>query len=264
MTARLHPLAIVLLVLSACALPVSAPEAGGADDKEDGAGGAELAQTLAPAYRLVLTSHVVARDTQSGSTRTLDSRLSGYVVPSTTDAGLVLDVRPCTVVLPRVSGRQPTITSPDLVPSLPVSRAPAALARDESGAVGLHTESAAFVLGASLARPESDALPTDEDDSRVVDQDGDGNPGFTVEAAGFEVYLAARASFWLSGKAREDGSFAGEAELDLDVEILDDAVPFYDVREEYLEAAPRVEVQVDEDRFELTPLAAVPTSCAGL
>ncbi len=40
------------------------------------------------------------------------------------------------------------------------------------------------VLGAKLADPMNDALPTDATDSRVFDQDNDGNPGMTVKITG--------------------------------------------------------------------------------
>jgi len=39
------------------------------------------------------------------------------------------------------------------------------------------------VLGASLENPETGPLPTEADDPRVFDQDGDGKPGLTVHVA---------------------------------------------------------------------------------
>ena len=60
------------------------------------------------------------------------------------------------------------------------------------------------VRGARLDDPERDPLPTRADDVRVVDQDGDGNPGLTVHvsALGFlrgDVYVVQRVRTRLVG-----------------------------------------------------------------
>lgn len=51
------------------------------------------------------------------------------------------------------------------------------------------------VQGANLRNPEVEPLPTRADDPRVVDQDGDGNPGVTVRVEGVvsgELFVAQR------------------------------------------------------------------------
>lgn len=60
------------------------------------------------------------------------------------------------------------------------------------------------VRGAYLVDPENDALPTNPDDPRVFDQDGDGKPGLTVRVSilGFlsgEVYVVQRVRYRMVG-----------------------------------------------------------------
>ncbi len=55
-------------------------------------------------------------------------------------------------------------------------------------------------IGIELADPANDALPTDPDDPRIVDADGDGNPGITstvriTDELEGEIYLARREIF---------------------------------------------------------------------
>ena len=45
------------------------------------------------------------------------------------------------------------------------------------------------VIGAKLARPESDPLPTKADDAAIVDQDGDQKPGATVEVSAHALFV---------------------------------------------------------------------------
>ena len=50
-------------------------------------------------------------------------------------------------------------------------------------------------VGIQLNDPENDTLPTDTSDPRIWDQDGDGNPGVTVNVSGFasgEIYVIQR------------------------------------------------------------------------
>lgn len=56
--------------------------------------------------------------------------------------------------------------------------------------------------GVRLANVETDALPTDKNDSRIFDQDGDGKPGMTVRITGIisgDVYVIQRGATALSG-----------------------------------------------------------------
>ena len=61
------------------------------------------------------------------------------------------------------------------------------------------------VRGAVLDDPAGDPLPTEADDPRVIDQDGDGNPGMTVRVTILgivegETYIVQRVAYRLSGR----------------------------------------------------------------
>jgi hypothetical protein len=80
-----------------------------------------------------------------------------------------------------------------------------------------------IVVGAELDNPKTDALPLDEDDERVRDQDGDGRPGVTIEVSGIvdgEIYAAQRTWTRLSGLKRVDGSFRGRVYFGNEQSIL--------------------------------------------
>lgn len=68
------------------------------------------------------------------------------------------------------------------------------------------------VSGALLASPEEEALPTDPADPRVVDADGDGGPGITVEVEGVlsgRIFLVQRGFAELDGWVRAPGVVQG-------------------------------------------------------
>ena len=86
---------------------------------------------------------------------------------------------------------------------------------------------AAFVLvGAELAMPETDPLPTMADPTGATDDDGDGNPGITIEADAVvcsgpeEAFAAIRASIALSGTLSDLDSIDGAADPVLEQSIL--------------------------------------------
>jgi len=69
-------------------------------------------------------------------------------------------------------------------------------------------------IGVTLEDPFNDPLPTDRDDPRISDDDGDGNPGVTAtitlsdEVSG-EIYLARREIFAYDVAEQPDGSLTG-------------------------------------------------------
>lgn len=70
---------------------------------------------------------------------------------------------------------------PDAVPqSTPARTALVDVYDNGNGTFGWSREVMSTAVGATLVNPDSDALPTSASDSRVFDQDGDGNPGITV------------------------------------------------------------------------------------
>ncbi|MGD0045277.1 MAG: hypothetical protein ABSE84_33575, partial [Isosphaeraceae bacterium] len=65
----------------------------------------------------------------------------------------------------------------------PVQRS-GSFAPDESGQLTLTLPTLIEVVGARLANPACDALPTDPNDPRLVDDDNDGLPGITIGLKG--------------------------------------------------------------------------------
>jgi len=63
---------------------------------------------------------------------------------------------------------------------LPVRKASFKITTDAKGTM-LEGTQAVEVLGAKLADPVKDPLPTNADDAALFDQDGDGKPGVTVK-----------------------------------------------------------------------------------
>ncbi len=85
---------------------------------------------------------------------------------------------------------------------------------DSTGRASLDRPETPTPLGIELADPAVDPLPTDPNDPRIIDADGDGKPGVTVriivtpELSG-ELYLARRERFAYSVTEQPDGSLVG-------------------------------------------------------
>jgi len=76
----------------------------------------------------------------------------------------------------------------------------------------------ALLLGTILDNPMIDSLPTDAEDSRVFDQDSDGNPGVTVAISGGiasgDVYVVQRSiSSYVSGMGHADGTMTASVQI---------------------------------------------------
>jgi hypothetical protein len=86
----------------------------------------------------------------------------------------------------------------------------------------------ALVVGAKLKNPSSEPLPRDANDSRVYDQDQDGNPGVTVKVSGLvsgKVFLSQRSTSSLTGHQTATG-FAGSVKFRVEQQILGATHPF--------------------------------------
>ncbi|MBE0636836.1 hypothetical protein IH601_12635 [Candidatus Bipolaricaulota bacterium] len=82
------------------------------------------------------------------------------------------------------------------------------------------------VRGAMLTNPQDDALPTDPDDPRVVDQDKDGYPGLTVSVSILGIiegatYVVQRVRYALSGKLISPDRIEGTMEWSDEQTVLD-------------------------------------------
>lgn len=124
---------------------------------------------------------------------------------------------PCHVTLPpvtTVAGTVTTETPPAFLAALPVVTDQSTLSSRALGAPLVPPESL-VVVGAELANPRTDPLPTSPDDERVRDDDGDGAPGVTViSSLGGEQHATYRNRGQLMGRiessTRVDGSVPGE------------------------------------------------------
>ena len=113
-----------------------------------------------------------------------------------------------------------------------------------------------IVLGASLSQPKTEPLPTEQDDPRVVDSDGDGHPGVTVNVSGFvsgDIYLVQRGTSSLDGWAQGDG-FAGAVRFTNEQKILD-------ATSRFLKSGPNAKPDLKKSRFVLKRVPSS-TTCA--
>jgi hypothetical protein len=85
---------------------------------------------------------------------------------------------------------------------------------------------ATVVIGAMLAMPETDPLPTMMNPSLAIDEDHDGNPGVTIDATAVvcrdpqQAYAAFRASVLLNGTVDDLDVFQGTADPTVDQSVL--------------------------------------------
>ena len=86
------------------------------------------------------------------------------------------------------------------------------------------SETRVIVVGAKLDDPINDALPTEKDDPKVFDQEGDGKPGYTVKISGLfnaEVYMAGRTSYEMGGDIVNNNFLKGSIDWEKEEIILD-------------------------------------------
>ena len=99
------------------------------------------------------------------------------------------------------------------------------------------------MLGAELSDPVNDPLPTEGNLTGAIDQDGDGNPGVTVEArvalcSGMqELYVALRTGVLLDGVVEDSNTIAGGMDATLEQEVLG-------VSDRCLNASSGIEIKV--------------------
>lgn len=91
------------------------------------------------------------------------------------------------------------------------------------------------LLGVRLENPATDPLPTEADDPRVFDQDGDGHPGITVRVTilGFikgEVYVIQRDWNTLNGEFTSPDKIDGLIEWGIEQVVLGASNPFLKAR----------------------------------
>lgn len=109
------------------------------------------------------------------------------------------------------------------VAAMGVVKRPAKLV-EKDGAYHLHVPKKTEVLGMRLRSPSSENLPTETDDPRVFDQDGDGHPGVTVKVSGIidgSLYIVHRGWDRLRGKLSGTNSIDGDVTWSLEQKVVD-------------------------------------------
>ncbi len=126
----------------------------------------------------------------------------------------------------------------DLVSDLPGARpvAPAAFAEslpevrrraelvESDGEWELRIHPKWQTVGVNLDDPSNDDLPSDADDSRVFDQDGDGNPGNTIWIRGAidgEIYVIQRSWDRWRGRIVDDNTIQGAIQWNTEQSVVD-------------------------------------------
>lgn len=92
------------------------------------------------------------------------------------------------------------------------------------GGYRIRQERFSRVLGAELEDAENEPLPVDPDDPRVIDQDGDGNPGVTILIDGLlsgEIYLLQRSWIELCGAVISPDRLEGYVRWGIDQSVVD-------------------------------------------
>ncbi len=138
-------------------------------------------------------------------------------------------ISPCRFALPSIPSVA-TLTIPprleDVLRSISIeNQGPFLSAADPIGAT-LSTPTNLVLLGADLADPANDPLPTMDMPALAIDQDADGNPGVTVDVDTLlcrsreEAYLALRASVAMTATITDLDRIGGDVAADLDQSIL--------------------------------------------
>jgi hypothetical protein len=142
------------------------------------------------------------------------------VLASFVQTGLHVDAQynTCDVAFPSVTSIVGTVgdSAPaSFYAAIPVVSQSFTLASGDLGAL-YQPPPSIVVVGANLADPAHDALPTDETDARVVDADGDGHPGVTVQnTLGGDQYIVFRNIGTSKGTVLSSNEILGDSAGDL-------------------------------------------------
>jgi hypothetical protein len=160
------------------------------------------------------------------------------------DSEATVTSRYCSVEQGRL-GRVRTTLGQAFVNGIPEWEATLRVTGPTDGGWSVEIEERAVVVGAALADPWNDPLPTRPDDTSITDPDGDGQPGFTVDVEGYidgQVYMVQRLVRGLRGTLEADGRMSGRVTGFGDQEILG-------ASNKILEAfTPRFQQDPDESR----------------
>lgn len=174
-------------------------------------GGAEPAMTLppsdgTPAVGIDLSGSWALKQ---HSTQNVMAPLVGMQVSETTTIAVIDIVHTgttvhaaqtiCDMSFSAVAGTT-TVWPAAAIAALPVATSEVTLDTVDIGTT--YTQSTVGTFGWETMNPATDALPADAMDTRIMDVDGDGHPGVTLQLQGFiagDVYVVARTATDLSG-----------------------------------------------------------------
>ncbi len=229
--------------------PNGAARAGKSDNPE-----APTPPALRARYALRVQSDVETRNKNTGATSAYRVAVVGLAQATQDGTRVSASVQACRATLPTIADRQPTVDEATLQ-ALPPVASTGTLATDGT-TWSLALDPVPVVLGARLAAPLTDALPTDAADARIVDEDGDRKPGMSIRVSGFKVYGALRVVLsQLAGPLGADTGVTGGAHLEPSYEIYGDSIPFYDAKAAADQARVETEVTSQHDTFALVPVA---------
>lgn len=116
-----------------------------------------------------------------------------------------------------------TVIPDAYIDSAEVQERDAALQLGDRGRLRMRVPRTCGVRGAELSDPAEDELPTEPDDSRVVDGDGDGRPGVTIRVEGTisgRMSLVQRGCDAYEGIVRSRDRIRGTVEWSTEQEVL--------------------------------------------
>ena len=127
------------------------------------------------------------------------------------------------------------------------------------------SEEAVEVLGARLGDSLMDPLPTQADDARVVDQDGDGHPGVTVEISSRAVLVTIRGKVFVTQRTKlvESGSFSRTGEITGQIQWSGEQYTLGSDSALLARVSPRVSPVMSESQFVMRKLDET-ASCKSL
>lgn len=136
---------------------------------------------------------------------------------------LEIHVHTCAVEMDSTNPMVSTSLSDGFVENLGVVVRPAVI-REIDGEFQFLVQRQYSAQGVRLADLAQDPLPEDRSDPRLIDQDGDGNPGFTVSVGGMvkgEVYVIQRGWDELSGTIEDEDHIEGHIRWDSVQRVID-------------------------------------------
>jgi hypothetical protein len=209
-------LLLCALAITSCVAVLGCAEPGD-DTDSDGTGGSALSESpLAPQYAGLLRSEVTVR-WDDGKVETLKTTVRGFMDADQNGSSLRLSLKACSFALPAVGGIAITLPEDVLqqrVPEVVLS------GRIDTSATGTRfkTDETVVLVGLQNVRP-GEPLPSDARDPRVVDQDGDREPGFSLRVkvgVSGRVFVGLRAVAAAEGEVASDGTIVAKGVLRYD------------------------------------------------